>query len=103
MSTYIFSDSTSIEYYIAGNNCKIISAYLIKDKKLKLEFIQFLRENYPGFKERSEKSYYREWKAHNILYKLGIKPSSTADTDLSIDEKLILRAGYFIIAIFPDK
>ena len=100
MGMKILRDGTLIDYLIAENNCKIERSFLVKSKAAKYEFINFLVKKHPEFKKRSIKSYYWEWKAHNILYKLHIGRSGTRDTDLSINESKIRRIGYFIISMF---
>lgn len=49
--------------------------------------------------ERSNFSLISEWKAHNILYYLGIMKNRTKDCDLN-DEKWYKKVGYFILSIF---
>lgn len=100
MEMIILSNGTIINYYISGSNCKVFESFKIKNKKLKYEFINILLKRHSQFQKRTVKSYYRECKAHNILYKLHFLRSSTRDTDLSINESLIRRIGYFIISIF---
>lgn len=89
-----------MEYYVSNNDCKIIDSYKITNKEVMLYFINRLREEHKEFQVRTSLSYYREWKAHNILYKLGLFKSHTKDTDLNIDEKLSRRICYFIISLF---
>lgn len=100
MEMYIASNGDVINFTIDQNNCSIKEAYKIKEKKIKYEFIDFLLKWQPEYQKRSRKSYYREWKAHNVLYKLHIARSGTRDTDLNINESWIRRIGYFIISIF---
>ena len=100
MERYITSNGDVINFTIDENNCSIKEAYKIKDKKIKYEFIDFLLKWQPAYQKRSRKSYYREWKAHNVLYKLHICRVGTRDTDLNINESWIRRIGYFIISIF---
>lgn len=88
-----------MEYIISKGNCKIINSYKITDKKVMLDFINKLREEHIEFQARTSLSYYREWKAHNILYKLGLFRDHTRDTDLNIDEKPSRRICYFIISL----
>lgn len=89
-----------MEYYISNDNCKIIDSYKITDKEVMLDFINKLREGNKEFQARTSLSYYREWKAHNILYKIGLFRSHTKDVDLNIDEKISRRICYFIISLF---
>ena len=48
---------------------------------------------------RSADSWIREWKAHNLLFKLGIEPARTRDVDLNEDETIIRRVGYFLLSL----
>ena len=48
--------------------------------------------------DRTNKSWVREWKAHNILFKWGIAPSKTKDVDLNENESLFKRFCYFILS-----
>lgn len=89
-----------IEYHISNTNCKIVDSYKITDKSLMKDFISNLISTNKEFNVRSINSYYREWKAHNILYKLGLFKSHTKDVDLNIDEKISRRICYFIISLF---
>lgn len=49
---------------------------------------------------RTLKSQYREWKAHNLLYKLGIFPKRTGSVDLDQNEPKWRRFVYAILSIF---
>ena len=43
-----------------------------------------------------------EWRAHNLLYALNIKPFSTVSVDLNINESWYRKIGYFILSlIYP--
>lgn len=48
---------------------------------------------------RSIKSYLVEWRAHNILYNLGLCISHTKNVDLNDDETILRRCVYYIIWI----
>ena len=78
-------------------NIKIIDSYLFDDKDYQIKVIKSLMEDYPWFKERSVKSYVREWRTHNRLYRLHFKVESTKDCDLNVDESLIRRFFYFFL------
>ena len=49
---------------------------------------------------RSNKSLIREWKAHNVLYFLGIKRNRTRSVDLNQNESVFRRIGYFVLSLF---
>ena len=66
----------------------IENSYLIKEKNdmiLILRLFQ-IRTNYKS--KRGIKSWLKEWKAHNRLYKLGLFKSHCKDCDLEENEKL---------------
>lgn len=48
---------------------------------------------------RSNASWIREWKAHNLLYKWNIEPNRTKDVDLDEGETLFRRICYFLLSI----
>lgn len=52
------------------------------------------------FQRRGFESLVDEWKAHNILYWLGIKRSSTKDVDLNTNETKGRISWYKIVAWF---
>lgn len=84
------------------NNIQIKDSYLITNDKHK-EYIIDTILNSKEFAERkytrSKKSYLREWKAHNFLYKLGIQKQRTKDVDFSEYELLFKRICYFLLSI----
>lgn len=49
---------------------------------------------------RTIESEYQEWRAHNILYKLGILRERTGNIDISNNESKIRRFGYAVLSIF---
>lgn len=69
---YTLSSEQTVEFNIYGNNCQILNSYLIKDKRSKVEFIEYLRSTYPNFQARTVNSYLCEWRVHNFLYKLNL-------------------------------
>ena len=77
----------------------IYDSYLMKNvsKEVK-EIIKERKEK--GYKtNRTLKSYIRETKAHNRLYKLGLFKKHTKNTDLEENIKLWKEIAYFIIGI----
>ncbi len=82
------------------DNVKILDSYMIKNK-LTMKYIlkQFL--NKTDYKtKRTLKSWIREWKTHNRLYKLGLFKSHTKDCDLEENEKWYRLLAYQIIGRF---
>ena len=86
-----------------GHSISIFNSYKIKRKR-DMEFILTMIEcasyNRGIFYSRSKSSWIREWKAHNILYKLGLFKKSTKDLDLYENESKLRRFGYFILSLF---
>lgn len=87
----------TVDYNIG--NCQIKDSYLIHKKNDMLQFIETNLTESP-FDIRSDKSYLREWRAHNLLYTFGIAKESTASVDLNIDESFVRKIGYFILSLF---
>ena len=85
----------SFYYY----NTKINDSYLIKRKEVKGVIKQIVKErlklDYPI--TRSNKSYERELKAHNLMYKLHLFKKHTKDTDLEEHIKKWKEIVYFIL------
>lgn len=48
---------------------------------------------------RTNQSWINEWKAHNLLFKLGIEPERTRDSDLDENETTIRKIGYFLLSL----
>lgn len=48
---------------------------------------------------RSNKSWEREWHAHNLLFKWGIKANRAKDVDLNEDESLLRRLLYWLLSL----
>lgn len=49
---------------------------------------------------RTFQSEFNEWKAHNILYKMGIARARTGSVDISQNESKLFRLGYVILSKF---
>lgn len=71
-----------------NSNVRIINSYKVKSRVyMKMVLQEFLKRT--GYKsKRSIKSWLKEWKAHNRLYKLGLYKTHTVDCDLEENEKL---------------
>lgn len=80
-----------------NNNIKIVDSYKITSKKTMKKILnKFLSKT--GYKtKRSIKSFILEWKAHNLMYNMGIFIRHTKDTDLEQNEKLYRRICYQIL------
>lgn len=90
-------EDVTIQYDSA--NVRIIDSYLVTDKK-KMVLILRLFLNITGYKsQRSLKSWLKEWKSHNRLYRLGLFKSHTVDCDLEENEKWWRLLAYQILGV----
>lgn len=100
--TFVYEYKT-MNCLISEDNIHIVNSVRIKnptDMKAILKIIRAEAEK-RGFKyKRSIRSWLIEWKAHNYLSHRNIEQNRTSSVDLSEDEKLIRRFGYFILALF---
>ena len=96
-----------VNFTYDGNPClHIKDSYKIKsasDIKAALEYIHGMDE-YKKLLEtgytRTFQSEYREWKAHNVLYHLGVAKWSTGSVDIDQNESKLRRFMYAILSIF---
>ena len=89
-----------------SSNIHIFNSHKIKrkqDMEKILSIIQCASFNRGIFYTRSTKSWVRKWKAHNILYKLGIKKERTKSVNLNEKETMLRKFGYFILSLFSWK
>lgn len=85
-------------YY--SNNVKVIDSYKIDNNKDIKDSIKIILENDlcpQQVKDRTVISLYREWKAHNRLYKFNLFRSHTKDVDLGY-EPWYRRLCFFFLA-----
>lgn len=78
-------------------NIKLVDSWFIEDRSMQKQILQELLESYEWFRARSLKSYLREWRAHNLLYHLGLFEERTKDTDLNVNEYWYRRLVYFFL------
>ena len=86
---------------ITENNIHIENSYQIKSKSEMKEVLYAIQHNHPecsSFK-RSYESLIAEWRAHNRLYRWGIKRNHTADVDLNYPLKWYVELIYRILGI----
>ena len=100
-----------MEFYIGENyinitpgNIHIHDSYKVKT----VEGMKFIIENIISaddsiLKTRSRVSILREWKAHNVLYKLHIFRKSTAHTDIETHQGLFYKICYLLLSLFMIK
>ena len=84
-------------------NIKITDSYTMTDPVRMLDTLNFIRKEAQRFNiqyKRTNASWIREWKAHNMLYKAGVQKERTGCTDLNEDESLHRRLGYWFLSLF---
>ena len=92
-----------IQILFNEKNIHIEDSYRIKDErdmKTILWIVRNASSNRGIFYTRNSKSWLREWKAHNILYKMGIFKKRTISVDLDENESWFRRVGYFFLSLF---
>lgn len=96
MDLYNFS-----QYKISDNNICIINSYRYKSKIEMKEILFYLKTLHPDniVFTRSINSLIREWRSHNLLYKLGIARKRTKDVDLDYPQKWYYTIAYFMGSI----
>ena len=93
-------------FYDDNPSVRVCDSYKYgKDEILKILTELHANEYYKHFcKEtgysRTFRSQYREWKAHNLLYKFGIFPERTGSVDIDQNEPKWRRFVYAILSIF---
>ena len=78
-----------------NNNITILNSYKINDKN---EMIEFLKVLPLETIERNINSCVNEWIAHNKLYKFGLFKKHTKNTDLSKNENILRKIGYWLLS-----
>ena len=87
-----------ITYKITNNTIKITNSYLVRSKEkmnLMLNLIG-IETVFP----RSKESLIKEWRAHNLMYDLGLFRSHTKDVDLNTDESKLRLFLYSVLSLF---
>ena len=89
--------SVTIQY--DNEDVRIVNSYKVENSKDMIRILKLfkLRTGYQS--KRSLKSWIKEWKAHNRLYKLGLFKSHTKDCDLEENEKIHRLIAYQILGI----
>lgn len=86
-----------ISYKVTSSGVKLIDSY--KVSKRDMEPILFrLRCWNPSWEiwQRSTRSLYLEWAAHNLAYTLGIRRSKTKDCDLDFRHRWYVNLFYWL-------
>ena len=85
----------NIEYN--NSNIKIKESYKIESEYLMNYILVKFKQETSYESKRTIKSWIKEWKSHNKLYKLGLFKNHTADCDLKENEKWYRLLFYEII------
>lgn len=85
----------------SSTNVHINDSYIVgcKDIPSWVQCIKSAGEQNGYTYSRSVQSWINEWKAHNLLFKLGVAPARTRDVDLNEDETMLRRVGYFLLSL----
>lgn len=98
------NNGTYVHYKLSSKNIKIINSYRIKSKKIMRELLDIIvwEDIYSEKRDRSLESYVREWRTHNILYKIPLKffRKHCQDCDLTTKENKFRLFVYAIIGRF---
>lgn len=87
---------------VTDNNIHIECSYRVGSKKDIIDILEYIVTNYPYNKvveNRSLKSMYNEWVAHNNLYKLGLWKSHTISVDLNYPQEWYINMIYKLLSI----
>lgn len=99
--SFVIFNGKKIEYIIDKNNIKIIDSYKYKNKKLMRKILKevLFHDPWPEVRDRTEEEYFREWRAHNLMYYIPLKyfKDHCVDCDLSNNESRKRRFVYAIL------
>lgn len=95
-----YKEKVNIFYY--DDSTKITNSYLLTNKEIediseKIHFSRSVKYEWRCLYIRDVKSYIREIKAHNLLYKLGLFRKHTIDTDLEEEQKFFIKLLWYIL------
>lgn len=82
-----------------NKNVRILNSYKITDVKYMKTILEEFKKETNFKSKRSLKSWIKEWKSHNRLYKLGLFKNHTMHCDLEEDEKIHRIIAYQILGI----
>ena len=92
-----------LKVHASENNTSILDSYKVKRPSDMKSIIKKIRvaspENY-AINRRNEFSMVNEWRAHNLLYTLGIEKRRTASVDLNIGQPWYINLAYTIVSLF---
>lgn len=88
-----------VEIQYNSRNIHIIDSYKVKNENDMIYILTQFKSKTGFLSKRSIKSWVKEWKSHNRLYRLGLFKSHTKDCDLEENEKLHRLIAYQILGI----
>jgi hypothetical protein len=101
------NDSIFVGVSLGENQClHIANTHLLKTKKGIMNALEAIHKTqiYKDLMEsgynRTIKSEYQEWAAHNVLYQLGILKDRTGSADIDQNEPKWRRCVYAILSVF---
>lgn len=93
-----------VKYSISNNGMSIPNSYLVKKKSEMKNVIKQIREENKdnGFDilKRSDMSFVREWRSHNIFYNLHIMRSHTRTVDFEYPQAWYFKVAYALVGLF---
>jgi len=98
----LWHNNSKICAELSPTSTKIIDSYKICSKSDMRSILKQLRlESYgKAIHLISLSKMVKEWRAHNLLYDLGLFRSHTKDVDLNLDESKWHRLGYSVLSLF---
>lgn len=93
----------ALKINIEKDNTCIIDSYQIKTSKDMKTILYLIRYEAPSdyaINIRSIKGMIKEWRAHNLLYSLGILKDRTGSVDLNIGQPWYITMCYYILSLF---
>lgn len=102
METTIYYNEHNINVGVYWDSTHIEDSYRIKTKRDMRNVLELIRLHTDGegmaINRLRLRRQVREWRAHNLLYALGIARSHTKDVDLN-ENKWYVRAAYGILSL----
>lgn len=95
---------TRLKVKSSRNNTCIYDSYKVKDIDSMQDLLYAVRGEVSDKKaaiyKRGIWSMIHEWRAHNLLYSLGIKRDRTKDVDLNVNQPWYIKVAYSVLSIF---
>lgn len=93
-------DVDSIKLNISTDNVEIVDSYKITRVNHMLDVINYIKTiNSTAISKRKTLSMLSEWRAHNLLYSMGIERERTMHCDLNFENSL-KKFLYMLLSIF---